>query len=408
MRSEPMPSVIVIGGGAVGAALTYRLTVSGASVTLLDSGAIGGGTTSTTFSMTIAARKTPRAHFDLAVAGADEHRRLVEALGVAGGPLDWTHHVAAYEWATARHDRDVIANRMQRMSDWGYPTEWTDGAGLQAREPGLALGAGLIDEVAVYPHETWYNATMMARSVAQVAADAGAVLRTGQRVVAISHDATGVKVSTADGDAYRADKLVICAGPATQHVAAMAGTEVPVRRVPGLVVVSEPVPDGTLDGIVMLPQVNLRPAPGRRLLAHSYTSEADLPERLHDPSESKWAQQVVAHASELLPAFGWAGVAFARVGVRPIPADGMPIAGWLDDDARIYALVAHSGVNLAPVLSLLAAPEILHGATSSAALAPFRPDRASLFNPDASGMDESTREMSRIFADSRADNKKLR
>jgi len=388
-----MSHVLIIGGGAVGAALTYRLAAAGAGVTLLDRRDIGSGTTSATFSMTVAARKTPRAHFDLAVAGAAEHRRLVRELAEYGITEDWVHPVSAYEWATTEHDSDVIAARVDRLTRWGYPVQWIERSDLCSAEPHLAVDS-TVTRAAAYPHEAWYDAPRMTAALAYAAARAGARLLTHRHVETVTRHASGVDVITAEGERHTADHVVVCAGAQSREVAALAGHHLRVGSVPGLVVTSRPTTAGTLRGIVLRSHVNLRPAPNGALLAHSYTTEADLPDALDNPLRSPWTDQVVAQASTLVPAFGQAGPAEARVGLRPLPADGLPVAGWLDD--RVYTLVGHSGINLAPILARLAAPEILDQASSDD-LAPFRPSRESLIEPEADSPDESTREMTRIF-----------
>jgi hypothetical protein len=60
--------------------------------------------------------------------------------------------------------------------------------------------------------------------------------------------------------------------------------------------------------------------------------------------------------------------------VRPMPADGRSIVGWLPGADGLYAAVTHSGATLAAHLSQLIAAELVSGAPA-AALAPFRPDR---------------------------------
>jgi glycine/D-amino acid oxidase-like deaminating enzyme len=63
----------------------------------------------------------------------------------------------------------------------------------------------------------------------------------------------------------------------------------------------------------------------------------------------------------------------ASVGLRPLPVDGLTIAGWVPVVAGLYVIVTHSGVTLAPILAELAAREV-EGALDPA-LAPFRPER---------------------------------
>ncbi|MER6985013.1 FAD-binding oxidoreductase, partial [Streptomyces carpinensis] len=63
-----------------------------------------------------------------------------------------------------------------------------------------------------------------------------------------------------------------------------------------------------------------------------------------------------------------------RVGQRALPADGLTVAGFLGDNARIYTVATHSGITLGPLLGRLAAQELLTGDPEDL-LADFRPER---------------------------------
>jgi len=55
-----------------------------------------------------------------------------------------------------------------------------------------------------------------------------------------------------------------------------------------------------------------------------------------------------------------------------IPADGLTVAGHVDDGGRLYVVATHSGVTLAPLLGRIAAAEIVDE-TLNEVLGPFRP-----------------------------------
>jgi len=69
-----------------------------------------------------------------------------------------------------------------------------------------------------------------------------------------------------------------------------------------------------------------------------------------------------------------ASLAQARIGVRPIPRDGLPCVGGVSAVSGYYEAVTDSGVTLGPLVGRLLAQEILTG-MAGALLAPFRPDR---------------------------------
>ena len=64
----------------------------------------------------------------------------------------------------------------------------------------------------------------------------------------------------------------------------------------------------------------------------------------------------------------------ARVGWRPMPADGRPMVGFTPDAPGLYLAVMHAGVVMAPVVSRLASGEIVAG-NEAEGLAPCRVSR---------------------------------
>ena len=62
------------------------------------------------------------------------------------------------------------------------------------------------------------------------------------------------------------------------------------------------------------------------------------------------------------------------IGWRPLPLDGLPIVGYLDNVPNTYIAVSHSGVSLGPLIGRLVTEEILYQ-TSNKLLNDFRPQR---------------------------------
>jgi len=71
---------------------------------------------------------------------------------------------------------------------------------------------------------------------------------------------------------------------------------------------------------------------------------------------------------------GDAGVESARIGMRVLPEDGLPVVGHIPGHENLYVCATHSGVTLAPLIAELAADELLQDA-DSALLRTFRPAR---------------------------------
>ena len=60
--------------------------------------------------------------------------------------------------------------------------------------------------------------------------------------------------------------------------------------------------------------------------------------------------------------------------VRALPADGLPVVGWIPQADGLYVIVAHAAVTLAPALGELVAAEIA-GQRDEPLLEGFRPGR---------------------------------
>jgi glycine/D-amino acid oxidase-like deaminating enzyme len=82
----------------------------------------------------------------------------------------------------------------------------------------------------------------------------------------------------------------------------------------------------------------------------------------------------LTRSGEFFPEVLRAGLATARIGVRPVPADDVSIVGALPGLANAYVVATHSGVTLGPLLGRLIAEEVTTG-RPAAQTAPFRPDR---------------------------------
>lgn len=127
-----------------------------------------------------------------------------------------------------------------------------------------------------------------------------------------------------------------------------------------------------LRAILATPGVDLRPAPGDRVCAISWAVDALLEPAPDTPVPA--GADLLARRAEVLPALRTGALAGVRVGVRPVPADGLPPVGPHAEAEGLYTVVTHSGVTLAPLLGVLAAREITEG-TPLEELAPYRLDR---------------------------------
>src|SRR6266446_3830323 len=135
--------VLVIGAGCVGANVAYRLAERGATVTVLDAGSPGGGTSGASFAWTNSFSKTPRDYHDLNVAGMEEHAALSKELG--GG---WLHQDDAIAWEETPAGLARLDQAVERLAGWGYPVERISLGHARELEPDLQIGDAV-------PHVVW-------------------------------------------------------------------------------------------------------------------------------------------------------------------------------------------------------------------------------------------------------------
>jgi glycine/D-amino acid oxidase-like deaminating enzyme len=368
----------VIGAGVLGVCLAARLAEAGATVTLLEQARPGHGATRASFAWLNANEKMPRGYHDLNHTGMRAWAGLSASLGGAA----WYRPTGNIEWADRAPERAHLAARVRRLTDWGYPARLVDVAEAAVLEPALRL-PGQASDVAVawFPSEGYLLTGPLVRQLAGRAVQRGVTLLTGEPGRVTGLDAAEGTVRTAGGQLIPADVVVCCAGRWVPQLAALAGATSPVPLIgwaepgataPGLVVHAGPVtPPGPVP-VVHAPQVYLRPCPGG--LVHLEAPDATVD--LHTPGADlrRWAEELLCRARRAVRGLHHARVTSYQVCVRPMPADGHPIVGWLPGVTSVYVAVTHSGVTLAAHLAQLITTELLSG-RPVAELTPYRPGR---------------------------------
>jgi glycine/D-amino acid oxidase-like deaminating enzyme len=368
-----MTHVAVVGAGIIGAALGDRLVRRGVSVTIVDSGEPGSGTSGTSLAWLNANEKLPRHYHDVSVRAMAEWRRLAEGLGM---PC-WYVPTGSLTWAQTDDQRAALSHRVERLQSWGYPAVQVTAGQAAALEPSLRVPATA--EFAYFAAEGFVHGDRAVRALIEHARAGGAeLIITGGDVALEAAGARIAAVRLPDGGRLSADIYVCCAGWRTNALLEPLGVSVPLvpsdapgSPAPCLVsTVSGPV---SLRRVVHTPGLNLRPTAERGLQLESgeindlvdvHTAPADL-DRLGARLLDR-AAGVVSGFSAVRPRH--------RLCVRPLPVDGHPVVGRLPRLDNAYLAVTHSGMTLAPLLGRLIADEIVSGA-ETAELAPYRPGR---------------------------------
>ncbi|MEW2353122.1 FAD-binding oxidoreductase [Spirillospora sp. NPDC029432] len=361
--------VAVIGAGVVGTAVAAGLARRGAEVVLLDRDVPGAGTTATSVAWINANNKDPEHYFALNHAAVRAHHALAE------GGADWFFPTGNLECAAGDEHRARLAERVAKLAARDYPVRRVTAAEARDLEPDLIRPAGA--EYAYFQEEAHVHPIRLLGRFLGEARDRGARVETGAEVREISSAPDGVALTLADGRTITADTAVTCAGRWTQELAASAGLAVPMldprvsgRTTNGYLGVTTAVP-ARLSRVVTTGRLNLRPDGAGRIQLQALDLDGTA-DPAAEPAPAIGAEMLERLAGVLASTAG-ARIEQVRVGQRAMPADGLTVAGFADEHARIYVVATHSGVTLSALLYGEVPAEVL--GAESAVLGPYRPAR---------------------------------
>lgn len=364
-----MTEIVVIGGGIIGASVTYRLAQAGGRVTLLEAGHLAGGTSGASFAWLNANNKPPLPYHMLNTGGMAEHRILRREFGDA----PWLHLDGNIEWAVDEQGQTALWEKVTRLQSWGYQAETLTTAELRALEPDLVPPPG-VDKVAFFPAEGYADVSLLVGTLARAAERAGATIRTNCRVTEVVRSGGRITgVVTDGGERFAADVVVSCVGRWSGELATRAGFHLPMEPTVGMLVVTSAAPV-RMRAVLNSPTINIRPDGGGRLRLQAIEfDDVTTPEMPTTPLPEN-AHRVLERAIGVMPGLAGTPLQAALVGVRPIPGDGYPTIGPVPGVDGLYLVCTHSGVTMGPLLGRIAAREIIHGDIDPR-IATFRPER---------------------------------
>jgi len=347
MNHEGAKRIVVIGAGIVGASLAYQLARRGAQVTVVEAGGIASGVTGTSFAWI----NTSCAGIDPIAAlrgGAIAAWRQLETQ-VAGLTVRW-HGALSYGTQDGRVSPASIV---------------IDRAHIARLEPQLRRPP----QQAIHePEQGALDAVAATHALLAAAQALGATVRTHTPVLGFTvRDAQVTGVETVAG-LIEADMVVLAAGTGTASLAEKMGASLPIHASPAIVLRYQ-APPGLVRGIISSHAMEVRQAEdGTMLAAEDYVGDAP---------ENQPAAMALRTASAIRDELeGAQAIApeFAGVGLRPMPADGVPVIGYLPQVGGAYVCAMHPGVVLAAIVGELASGEIVDG-QPAAALDACRPAR---------------------------------
>lgn len=360
------PDVLVVGGGAIGAACARELAGAGRRVLMLEQGGDAGQAWRAAAGMLApqieAGADDPL--LPLGLAGRDLYPSLSQALAEGTG-IDiglWREGIA---WVAADEvEAAELEARCARQRRHGHPSEWLDRSEVRLRWPWLAPVAGALWA----PRE---GALDPAKLVAALRADAerlGAAL-VHDTVVAIDRRGDRVTGAITRGGRYAAGEIILAGGAWSGQVAGVP-RPLAVAPVRGQMA-AFPWPDGARRAIIF----------GRGCYLLSRGDEAIAGSTMeyvgfHPETTPDGIARIVSAARALCPALDAAGPTHTWAGLRPVSADGLPILGAEPRLHGLWYATGHgrNGILLAGITGVIMR-QLLSGEPTALAVDAFAPAR---------------------------------
>lgn len=366
-------TVGVVGGGILGASIALHLAAAGAKVTLFDKVGPAAGATGKSFAWINAYSTNP--HYRALRLKSMAAWRDLDArysLGVSwGGCIHWAESVA---------DAERLKAEMAEFEQTGYPARTLAADELAGLAPGLDLGP--FRAAAINPSDAHIDPVAVTRELLQQARRLGAELVYPCEVIDLDLAGTRLEtVRTSRGD-HRLDRLVIAGGVDTPALAGKAGFAPPLKHAPGILLHTTRI-EPVLQQVVESPQMYFKQHRDGRIVGNDASYAPDIPahaailkrpQPMSKELRAMHGERILARVRQKLAGTEAAAYDHLTLGYRPMPEDGLPIAGFSPGSTDVYVAVMHSGVTLAPIMGRYVAHEILSDEHIDE-LAPYRPDR---------------------------------
>ncbi|MFH9423805.1 NAD(P)/FAD-dependent oxidoreductase [Streptomyces sp. NPDC017529] len=388
----PYPDVAVVGSGIVGAACAEALTRRGVRVTVLDSAPLASGTTARGEGNLLVSDKPPGPELTLALASSARWPRLLAELADEGGEGlgERCEYEAKGGLVAALGDQGARAlaafAAIQRTA--GVAAHELGPDDVHAYEPHLAPG---VRAAVHYPQDAQIQPVAAATALLAAVRRRGGTLRSGVRALGVERGAGGrVTALRTSAGPLPCGAVVNACGPWAGRFARAAGAPLPVQPRRGLVLVTAPLPPGTVRhkvydadyvGAVGSGAADLRTSAvveatrGGTVLIGSSRERAGFEERVRVAVLRELARKAVA----LFPVLGRTPVIRAYGGFRPYTPDHLPVIGRDPRVPGLWHATGHegAGIGLAPATGELLAA-LYAGERPQPDPRPYRVDRPGL------------------------------
>ncbi|QGR84731.1 FAD-dependent oxidoreductase [Burkholderia multivorans] len=373
--SESATDVVVIGAGIVGAACAHEFAQRGLRVIVVDdaSGGATGAGMGHLVAMDDNAAELALSHYSI---------ELWRALS-GDMPDGCAYRNCGTLWLAAdAHEMDLARAKQATLAAHGVAGELLDAAALARLEPMLRPGLGGALKI---PGDGILYAPVAANWLLQ--RGPGIVLRRDRAV-----DVDGARVTLANGDVLRAQRVVVANGVAARTLL----PELPLRPKKGHLLITDRYPGRVAHQLVELGYAasahasdgtsvafNLQPRPTGQLLIGSSRQFDTEDQRIEAPVLARMLRRAAAY----LPDLAELNAIRAWTGFRAASPDGLPLLGEHPARPGVWLAVGHEGlgVTTAPGSARLLAAQMA-GERPAIDIEPYLPGRFLTTSPVAGAL----------------------
>jgi len=257
----------------------------------------------------------------------------------------------------------------------GVPARWLTPAEIAEVQPFVELG----DVVGgtFCPEDGWCDPSAATMGYAQAARRLGVTIQEETAVTGIRVAGGRVVGVESAAGAIAAPLVIVCAGPHTRQVGAMAGVALPVDPFRRMSFITEPFPalPSTLPmTIEFATGLYFHPEGAGFLFGMGNRAE---PSSFDKTVDDHWMLTNVEALVARAPQFEEASVRRGWAGFYEVTPDDNPLLGWVGEPAGLAVAAGFSGHGFmqGPAIGACLAELILDGATTTVDITPFRPSR---------------------------------
>lgn len=362
---------VIIGAGIMGCAIAHELAARGMTdVVVLERDAIGRGATADAAGG-IRQQFSTETNIRLATASVRIWETFAERFDTEIGLRQQGYLFLLDDQAEA----DTFRANVDLQRGLGVPSRWVEPDEIAVLNPHVRL-----DDVVggtYCPEDGWVDTYQATMGYAKAARRLGVTFREDTAVTGITVKAGRVTGIETTGGPISAPLVILCAGPYTRTVAAMAGIDLPIAPSRRMSFVTEPfdrLPSSLPMTIEFSTGLYFHPESGGFLFG---MGNPDQPDGFDKTVDEEWMMTTVERLVDRAPAFEDAAVRRGWAGFYEVTPDDNPLLGFVGEPAGLAVAAGFSGHGFmqGPAIGACIADLVIGGESRTIDISPFRPSR---------------------------------